>query len=133
LNHRFKSHFFEQLNREGIGEQRKRKYRTILKKIVKLKIENNQKGVDKFFNYLQECGYTFESRKTEWYIFRKFMKFVNSNLKWDYRLKNTERRLPDILTLDEVLKLLKNTKNSRDRAIVSLLFDSGMRTGELVN
>jgi len=130
---RFKSHFFEQLNREGIGEQRKKKYRKILKRIRRLKIENSQEGVDRFFNYLQESEFTFESRKTDWYIFRKFMKFINPDLKWEYRLKNTERRLPDILTLEEVLRLKDSTKNPRNRAIVSLLFDSGMRTGELVN
>ena len=99
-----------------------------------MKIEDTQEGVDTFFSYLQNCNHTFETRKTDWYMFRKFMRFVNPDLKWDYRLKfNIKKKLPDILTLEEVVKLINSTVNPRDRAIVSFLYDSGMRTGEMTN
>jgi len=126
--------FFEQLNREGLSEARKRKYRTLLRKLSRMKIPCTQEGVDRFFTYLQNCDMTYETRMTQWYVFKKFMRFVNPELKWDYKLKfSVKRRLPDILTLEEVIKLINSATNLRDKTIVSLLFDSGMRPGELTN
>ena len=37
----------------------------------------------------------------------------------------------DILSEDEIMKMLKATTNPRDKAIIALLFDTGMRVGEL--
>lgn len=39
----------------------------------------------------------------------------------------------DLLTEDDVQKMLDVTKHERDRAIIALLFESGIRPGELVN
>ncbi|MBS3074581.1 tyrosine-type recombinase/integrase [Candidatus Pacearchaeota archaeon] len=44
-----------------------------------------------------------------------------------------ERTLPDVLTKEEVLKLIENTKTWKSRLIVSLLYASGMRVSELIN
>ncbi len=45
-----------------------------------------------------------------------------------------DRLLPeDLVTEDEVMKLLQAARNPRDRAIVALLFDSGIRAGELLS
>lgn len=40
---------------------------------------------------------------------------------------------PDILSKDEVLKLIDNTKHPRDKAIVALLYEGGLRIGELAS
>jgi len=48
--------------------------------------------------------------------------------------KRSERVLPqDILTEDEVLRLVDTAINQRDKAMISLLFDAGIRMGELLN
>jgi site-specific recombinase XerD len=39
----------------------------------------------------------------------------------------------DVITTEEFQKLLDATQNSRDRAFISLLFESGMRLGEALN
>ncbi|MDE1871354.1 MAG: tyrosine-type recombinase/integrase [Candidatus Micrarchaeota archaeon] len=47
---------------------------------------------------------------------------------------NHKRILPeDILTPEEVLKLIDASKYTRDRAIIALLYDSGIRVGELMH
>ncbi len=43
-----------------------------------------------------------------------------------------KKKLPDILSEDEVLRMLSATKNPRDAAMIALLFDTGMRVGELI-
>jgi site-specific recombinase XerD len=49
-------------------------------------------------------------------------------------VKNSNRILPDdLLTHAEVLKMIDSAKNPRDRAIIALLYDSGIRAGELLN
>jgi site-specific recombinase XerD len=43
-------------------------------------------------------------------------------------------KLPEeLLNEEEIAKLLENCKNQRDKAVVALLFDTGMRIGELLN
>ena len=39
----------------------------------------------------------------------------------------------DIMNEDDILKMLKTTSNVRDQALIALLFDSGIRIGELLN
>ncbi len=41
--------------------------------------------------------------------------------------------LPTILSQEEVLDLLRNTRNSKHRAILALLYSSGLRIGELID
>jgi len=44
----------------------------------------------------------------------------------------TTKKASDMLTEDEVKQLIATCLNSRDRALISLLYDSGMRVGELL-
>ncbi len=49
-------------------------------------------------------------------------------------LKSHKRILPeDILTEDDVLKMLEAAPNVRDKAIIALLYDSGCRMGEIMS
>ncbi len=48
-------------------------------------------------------------------------------------VKNNKKLLPkDLLTEEEVLSLIEAAKTQRDKAIISLLYDSGIRAGELL-
>ena len=45
-----------------------------------------------------------------------------------------KRKLPeDMLSEEEILKMIKTATNPRDKAIIALLYDSGIRVGELLN
>jgi integrase/recombinase XerD len=44
-----------------------------------------------------------------------------------------ERTLPNVLSEEEVLSILKCTDNLKHRAILSLIYSSGLRLGELIN
>jgi len=48
-------------------------------------------------------------------------------------IRESNKRLPeDILTEDDVLRILEATTDMRDKALIALLFDSGVRLGELL-
>ena len=44
-----------------------------------------------------------------------------------------EKKLPDVLTREEVLRLIDNSKTPKSKLIISLLYASGMRISELIN
>ncbi len=75
----------------------------------------------KFYNYLYE------------------EKYVKSNPFLLIRMKTDQRRQPDVLTIEQIDKLLEENKKRtdnfmiRDQAIILLLYTSGMRCSELTN
>ena len=61
------------------------------------------------------------------YFYPKQVAWIKASVKMQSKL------LPeDILTEDEILRMLKSAKSVRDRAIIALLFDAGVRAGELL-
>ena len=48
-------------------------------------------------------------------------------------MPSKDKKLPVILSLDEVLNLIQVTKNLKHRVIISMLYASGLRIGELLN
>jgi site-specific recombinase XerD len=45
---------------------------------------------------------------------------------------NRAKKLPKVLTEQEVLMILKNTPNIKHKTILSLLYSAGLRVGELI-
>ncbi|MDE1871183.1 MAG: tyrosine-type recombinase/integrase [Candidatus Micrarchaeota archaeon] len=55
-------------------------------------------------------------------------------VKWIKIERSNTTKLPEeLLTEDDIVKLLEGCKNQRDRAIIALLWDTGIRVGELLN
>ncbi len=77
-------------------------------------------------------------RKYAWHIGSSFKrlvkraegKFIEHSLISGLKLVKPERRIPDTLTREEVITLLKNTR-SRDYALVVLWIHTGLRVGEM--
>lgn len=74
-------------------------------------------------------------------VLKMFYKWLKGNdeevpieIKWlKPRMKNYKHKLPEeLLTVEEVEKLAAATTNSRDRALVLILYESGCRIGELL-
>ncbi len=49
------------------------------------------------------------------------------------RIPKKENKLPEVLSKEEVSKLIDSTDNEKSRLIISLLYSSGLRVSELVN
>ncbi len=68
---------------------------------------------------------------------KNFYRWLNGGeypecVKWMKESRKKSRKLPeDMLTQEEVKALLLNVKNRRDKALVSLLWESGARIGEI--
>lgn len=74
-------------------------------------------------------------------IVRKFYKWLRGTkhypdeVEWiKTRGKECNRKLPEeMLSEEEILALINSCKESRDKALIAFLFDSGCRVGELMN
>jgi integrase len=135
LNYSVKSLYLDELSKRGLGQTRKKKVALVLERINRLGFTGtDQWTVDKYFSFLQNSDMSYETKRDYWFIFSKYWKWLNPELNLNYRLQVTvKKKLPETLTLKEVVQMINMTRNSRDRAILSLLFDSGMRPGELLN
>ena len=51
----------------------------------------------------------------------------------DLERPRKEKRLPEVLNKEEVKAILKNTSNTKHRAILSTIYSAGLRIGELLN
>src|SRR3989344_7825708 len=51
----------------------------------------------------------------------------------DVRIPKKDKKLPEVLTKEEVLKLLNSAETRKSRLILSLLYSSGLRVSELVH
>jgi site-specific recombinase XerD len=72
-------------------------------------------AIKSFFYFLEEAGY------------------IDKNPVYKLRLPKKERLLPHPITSSDVKELLSVVKKLRDKAIISLLYASGIRVSELCN
>lgn len=49
------------------------------------------------------------------------------------KMPKKDRKLPEVLSKDEVRKLIDSADNTKSRLVISLLYSSGLRVSELVN
>lgn len=78
-----------------------------------------------------------DSSKNEYRrTFNKFFKWLKGENWADLKALKGDRkhsRKPQVLTKEEVLKLLEGAKHPRDKAAIALLYDCGLRIGELAS
>jgi len=130
--------FLLQCDRKGLSDRRKKKYVIFLGKWGKLiDLSNvNLEGCEKMFFAIRNSELSNDTKKDYWSMFKIFAKWSKPDIDLkEYKLQvKTKRKLPeDILSLEEVKKIIITAKTVRDRAMLSLLYDLGCRPGELLN
>ncbi len=131
--------FLESLDREGFSPRTKEWYVVVLHKFQEV-IRNDittitSEDVDKFFSFIRSSDFVFETKKHYLSRLRKFALWLNPDLKLArYRFQTKEKRmLPhETLSLDEIKKLIDATDKIGEKAILSLLYDTGCRPHELL-
>ncbi|NIJ46338.1 site-specific recombinase XerD [Wenyingzhuangia heitensis] len=66
---------------------------------------------------------------------KHYLLFINSETKIDFNAlaPKKSRMLPNVLSNNEVLELIRVTKNLKHRICIALIYSSGLRIGELLN
>lgn len=141
-NKKVMEEFLKELDRKGLSQKSKAKYLITLnhffKSCGKIKLwKLNKKHIDKFFFWLKENKQmSDESKDNYWIRFKVFLKWLKPKINLqDYKLRVKHKiKLPEeILSIEEIKKIIQVCNNVRDRAMLSLLYDAGLRPSELVN
>jgi len=66
-------------------------------------------------------------------VLKKFLSTINPEQARNIKLKVKQKEPPIILTPEEIEQLIEACRNPRDKALISFLYESGCRKGELVS
>jgi integrase len=127
--------FLKELSIRGLSERRKNKYVILLRKLHFRLIKLSKVQIDRFFFYLRDSKLSDETKADYWNMFRIFVKWLKPKIDTaTYILKIRKRiKLPEeILTLEEVRRIILSARSIRYRSMISLLYDSGCRPSELL-
>lgn len=66
---------------------------------------------------------------------KHYLVFINSDIEIDFTAFAPKKdiKLPNVLSHQEVLELIRVTKNLKHRICIALIYSSGLRIGELIN
>ncbi len=127
---------------ESLSEQRILKYVATLKSIALLMNKDFDKATKKDIEYLliaiNKKTQSEATRHDYKIALKKFYKWLHKGeepelTKWfTTNIKNKDKKLPeDMLTEEEIMKMINSATNTRDKAMIGLLWDIGARIGEV--
>lgn len=110
--------------------------------IVKRKSMNelNKEDVIKMIQHIECSGMSYDTKLDYKIAIRKFMKWLRKTeeypeeVRWikTRKKKNTFKLPEELLKEEEVLKMINAAEYARDKALISALYESGCRTGEIL-
>lgn len=147
FNKKIVSDFVTRLKGEEISNGRIKKYLQILHTIMRVISKDFKdykiQDLEKVIGYINEKGYSTLYRKDFKVTIKKFMKFFQGEkfnperYKWiSLKIKKNEEKsvtYNDLLTREEVNKIIKVTNNPMYKCLVSLGYESAMRPSELLS
>jgi len=133
--------FLNELYAEGMSETRIVKYANHLKvlseKMGKSFLDADKDDITAFLSGLEQSKYAPHTKRDYRIVLKRLFCFLGKedlvkNVK--QTLKGNKKKLPDeLLTKGEVERMIKASKHPRNRAIVALLYEGGLRIGELAS
>jgi integrase len=134
--------------RENISEIRRYFYIQRLRKLAELIPKNfldpKKKDIDRILDSLYNGPKVYK----DWTI-KNYVTMLKKFYRWHYKskgaalpeyisdlnvkMKNDTKAPEDLITRDEISSLVANSRNARDKALFSVLYDSGCRLGEIIN
>ncbi len=135
--------FIDDLTIEGIYEIRRKNYiqrlRVVARWVPDTFLDPGRDNLKKIILKLSS-GYSDWTKTTYLKMLKKFYRYTLPKEKYEGLFANlkinsnpgTKIKPEEIITVSELNKIIENSKNSRDRALFSLLYDSGCRIGEIL-
>jgi len=134
-----------------MGELDKLKTELKIRGFSQLTIRNYTFFVDKFIKRINKDPQELNEDDVKLYLSEMFdtkskntIMLAAASLKFFYteilkkkfeniKMPKKDNRLPEVLSKEEVIKLIESTDNNKSRLIVSVLYSTGLRVSELVN
>ena len=133
--------FIKQLFAEGLSKPRIVKYANHLKvlseKLGKDFLEVNKEDITTFLSDLEQSDYSVYTKKDYKVVLKRIFRFLGKGeLVKDVKttIKENRKKLPgEILTKVEVRKMIEAADHPRNKVIIALLYEGGLRIGELAS
>jgi len=101
--------------------------------------KTDKKDMVRIVGILEKSHYSSEVRHATKVSIKKFYKWLNggeeypNKVKWIKSSQRVKKRLPeDLLSKEDIKKMINVADHIRDKALISLLYESGFRIGELL-
>jgi site-specific recombinase XerD len=111
--------------------------KTMSEKMKKSFLAVNEDDITAFLSELEQSDYAPHTKRDYRIVLKRLFKFLEKGeLVKDVKttLKQNKKKLPDeILTKDEVRKMIEAAKHPRNKAFIALLYEGGLRIGELAS
>lgn len=124
-----------ELNSRGVSIRTKKTYLNIIRGFIKFNKkgikESNIEEVKKYLSYLNKKGQTNISLNLVISALKFAFKSFNKNLEIKRPIK--EKRLPKVLSKEDVKKIINSLKNIKHRLILKTIYGLGLRISELQN
>jgi len=136
--------FFEFCVSENLSKSRIDKHRHALRNICKwLEVgfkEATREDIERLVAKINLSDYADWTKRDHRKTLKKFYKWLEGEgeefpkkVRWvKLGQINNKKTAEDMLTQEEVKRMIENASNIRDKAIISILYESGCRIGELV-
>ncbi|MGC8692607.1 MAG: site-specific integrase, partial [Thermoplasmata archaeon] len=120
--------------KEGVSEVRLMGYVQRLRKIAEIIpdgfLNPKEEDIEKVLEHLYSENYKDWTRYTFITMLKKYYRWKLKTLpeyiaKLNIKIKDNGKMPDDLLTKEDVNKLIENSKNARDRALFAVLYDSG--------
>lgn len=145
MNEQLIEKFCNDLFSEKLSDIRIIKYRSTLRTISKRMKRPfdkcNKEDIRNFLANIQKSNYSEHTKKDFRVVVKRFWKWLKQTDEYPDEVKWIKTTMPkrlqkiirtkDVLTEEEVYKMVDNAHHSRDKAIISLLFETGSRIGEI--
>jgi len=124
-----------EMSARGFSPKTKKSYTNIIENFVKFSNKDlsfsNEEDVKKYLAYLNEKGQTNISLNVVISALKFAFGIYNSKL--DIKRPTKEKRLPSVLSKEEVKKIIYSLDNPKHRLILQTIYGLGLRVSELQN
>jgi integrase/recombinase XerD len=133
--------FLDRLFAEGMSKTRIVKYANHLKviseKMGKSFLDVDDRDITAFLSWLEQSDYAPHTKRDYKTVLKRlFRNLGKEELVENVRqtLKRNKKKLPsDILTKDEIIKMIEAADHPRNKAMIAMMYEGGLRIGELAN
>ena len=129
----------KQLTLKGFTNKTKKSYsghiRRFLEYIDKKESELNKQDIEVYMYYLLnncDCSHSYVNQAISSIKFLYKYVLNKGNVVYELPRPKKEKKLPNVLSEEEVIRILSTVTNYKHKAILYLIYSSGLRVGEVV-
>ncbi len=139
-NYEIVSNFKKKLLSEGVGKLRIARYISILREVAKMHPADfdkwDEEDIITILAAIEERDYKQGTKNEFKKALKKFVKFQYGEFSPLLRLikqKRDDNRVPEVLREEDVLKMIEAASHPRDKALIAVGYEGGLRIGELAS